>query len=94
MLEPSSLPAPETVRLQLRRPSIIARLLLLGIVVYRATLKRILVARGVTCLHYPTCSEYARLSLRKYRVIHAVQRSWARLRDCHPFSGRPYFDPP
>jgi putative component of membrane protein insertase Oxa1/YidC/SpoIIIJ protein YidD len=92
--EHASTPERESALIRSSRPSLAAWVLLFGIVVYRATLKRVLVARGVTCLHHPTCSEYARICLHKYRLVPAIRWSWERLRDCHPFSGRPYLDPP
>lgn len=76
------------------RVTLFAIILLFVIRVYRQTLRKLLVARGVTCLHSPTCSEYARQALLKYPVKRAIGLAVARLRDCHPFSGRPFIDPP
>jgi len=76
------------------RTSSLAWLFLTCIWLYRRTLKHYCVARGVTCLHYPTCSEYARLALHKYPVLTALRLAWSRYHDCNPFSGRPYLDPP
>jgi putative component of membrane protein insertase Oxa1/YidC/SpoIIIJ protein YidD len=78
----------------MRPPSLLAWVFLLLIHLYRATLRHYYVWRGTTCLHAPTCSEYARLAFYKYPVATAVARSWHRYRDCNPFSGRPYIDPP
>ncbi|TDW99745.1 membrane protein insertion efficiency factor YidD [Dinghuibacter silviterrae] len=46
------------------------------------------------CLHFPSCSNYALLALRKYSFFKAVWISVKRYRDCHPFSNRPYVDYP
>ncbi|MFC3801533.1 membrane protein insertion efficiency factor YidD [Cohnella sp. GCM10012308] len=46
------------------------------------------------CLHYPTCSSYAILAFKKYGFLTASKRSIQRIRDCHPFSNRPYIDYP
>ncbi len=64
------------------------------ICLYRATLSPWLRRKGVTCLHYPTCSEYGLLAFAKYHFRHALFLTWNRVRDCHPFSGRPYIDYP
>lgn len=46
------------------------------------------------CLHYPTCSTYALLAYKKYNFIKATILTINRIRDCHPFSNRPYIDYP
>jgi putative component of membrane protein insertase Oxa1/YidC/SpoIIIJ protein YidD len=62
--------------------------------VYQHTLSVVIRAVSVRCLHYPSCSEYAVLALRKYPWHKATRLSWRRYRDCQPFSGRPYIDLP
>ena len=51
-------------------------------------------ARPSRCIHEPSCSDYAVLALRRYPLPTALGKAWGRLRDCHPFSGRPYVDLP
>jgi putative membrane protein insertion efficiency factor len=62
--------------------------------VYQILVSPMLRWRGVTCLHYPTCSNYALLAFRKYGFRKACRLSISRWRDCHPFSGRSYLDYP
>lgn len=50
--------------------------------------------RKPRCLHYPSCSNYAILAFRKYNFITALRKTISRVRDCHPFSNRPYIDYP
>ena len=40
---------------------------------------------GETCRFYPSCSEYAVMSLKKYGVIHGLFKAALRLIKCHPF---------
>ena len=46
------------------------------------------------CLHYPSCSDYAILSYKKHSFLKATIRTINRIRECHPFSSRPYIDYP
>jgi len=46
------------------------------------------------CLHYPSCSNYAILAFQKYPLVKAAKKTINRIRDCHPFSDRPYIDYP
>lgn len=46
------------------------------------------------CLHYPSCSNYAILAFQKYNAVTALIKTVSRVRDCHPFSSRPYIDYP
>ena len=46
------------------------------------------------CLHYPSCSNYAIMALKKYNLIKALKISINRIRDCHPFSSRSHIDYP
>lgn len=62
--------------------------------IYRFTISPILRYRGVTCLHYPSCSKYGLLAFTKYNFMYALEITSARWRDCNPFSGRPYIDYP
>jgi hypothetical protein len=46
------------------------------------------------CLHYPSCSNYSILAFQKYGFLKAFSLTIYRIRDCHPFSNRPYLDYP
>jgi putative component of membrane protein insertase Oxa1/YidC/SpoIIIJ protein YidD len=61
---------------------------------YRLILSPVLRWRGVTCLHYPTCSEFGILAFRKYSFGKACKVTLDRWRSCHPHSGKPYIDYP
>lgn len=61
---------------------------------YQVALSPLVRSAGVRCLHYPSCSEYARLAFKKHSFRSAVVLSWQRWRACNPFSGRPYIDWP
>jgi len=49
---------------------------------YQVTIARVL---PPSCRFYPSCSEYARLSLLKYGPVKGLWRSVVRLCKCHPF---------
>lgn len=61
---------------------------------YQRHLSPRLSARGVQCLHYPTCSEYGCMAFEKYGILKATWKTISRIRDCNPLSGRPYIDYP
>lgn len=65
-----------------------------GIRAYQLTGSWLLRRAGVTCLHHPTCSEYARLAFAKYSFLRALKLTWRRWRACNPFSGLAYIDWP
>ncbi len=46
-----------------------------------------------TCRYYPTCSEYAILSLKKHGLVPGLIKSVWRVLRCNPFS-KGGFDPP
>ncbi len=46
------------------------------------------------CLHSPSCSNYALLAYAKHPFIEATKKTIKRIRDCNPFSNRPYCDYP
>ena len=46
------------------------------------------------CLYYPSCSEYGILAFKKYNFFVAAKKTFCRVRDCNPFSNRPYIDYP
>lgn len=46
------------------------------------------------CLYFPTCSNYGILAYEKYSFFLASKKTIKRIRDCHPFSNRPYIDYP
>ena len=56
---------------------------LVGLVrLYQLTLGRVL---PPSCRFYPSCSEYARLSLLKYGPVKGLWLTAVRLCKCHPF---------
>lgn len=46
------------------------------------------------CLHYPSCSNYGLLAFQKYNFFDAMKKTVSRIRDCNPFSNRPFSDYP
>jgi uncharacterized protein len=56
--------------------------LLLLIALYRALISPFL---GANCRYYPSCSAYARDSIKRFGVIRGVWLSIKRLARCHPF---------
>ncbi|MFC4232599.1 membrane protein insertion efficiency factor YidD [Parasediminibacterium paludis] len=65
-------------------------ILVISIRVYQKTKMR----RYSKCLHYPSCSEYGIIALKKYNLFKAVKLTIKRYNDCNPFSNRPYIDYP
>ncbi|OCZ50081.1 membrane protein insertion efficiency factor YidD [Dehalobacter restrictus] len=41
--------------------------------------------KGRTCRFYPTCSDYAIQSVKKYGIIKGIGKSLIRITKCHPF---------
>jgi uncharacterized protein len=76
------------------RDSASCLLAIIMIRIYQWLVSPIMRRRGVTCLHHPTCSHYGVLAFRKYHFRKALRLTLDRVRDCHPFSGRPYIDYP
>lgn len=74
--------------------AIVAVPIILLIRVYQLLISPLLSQSGVRCIHVPSCSNYAVLALRKYSLTTAIKLTIGRLRECHPFSGRPYIDYP
>ncbi len=66
----------------MKLPSKIAAL---GIRSYQAIISPIL-SRWVRCRFYPTCSEYALLSIEKYGIVRGSKKTLARLRRCNPYN--------
>lgn len=71
--------------------SIIINAILIAVIKIYQTLK---IRKTQKCLHYPSCSNYALLALTKYPTICALKKIIGRLKDCNPFSSRPYLDYP
>lgn len=69
-------------------PLALASILLIR--VYQITKRR----KYSKCLHYPSCSNYAIMALRKYNFISAIKSVKNRYNDCNPFSNRPFIDYP
>lgn len=74
--------------------SVLSKVAILTIRIYQASMSRMLRRHGVTCLHYPTCSNYGIMAFEKYGFCKAFSVTINRCRDCHPFSGRAYIDYP
>lgn len=56
--------------------------------------KRTKVRKYDKCLHYPSCSNYGIIALKKYNFFIAIKKTRERIKDCNPFSERPYIDYP
>lgn len=69
---------------------IINNLFIFMVKIYQATKFN----RKPKCLYYPSCSNYAILAFKKYPFWMALNKTISRVRDCHPFSARPYIDYP
>lgn len=63
---------------------------ILAILLYKKTKVR----KYDKCLHYPSCSTYGIIAFKKYGFFRAFQKTYSRIKDCHPFSNRPYVDYP
>lgn len=59
----------------------VARILILGIRLYQATLSRLL---GPCCRFYPSCSEYSAEALARHGVLRGSWLSLKRIVKCHP----------
>ena len=75
-----------------RRPSMVNRLALGALWLYRRSLSPFLYALGVRCRHEPSCSAYAIEAFRSRRFARAFWLTVSRLSRCHPF-GSHGFDP-
>ncbi|MFZ8832664.1 MAG: membrane protein insertion efficiency factor YidD [Candidatus Caldipriscus sp.] len=56
------------------------------ILVIQAYRKYISPLKPPTCRYYPTCSEYAMISLQKYGLFKGTLKSIWRILRCNPFS--------
>ncbi|MAE65243.1 MAG: membrane protein insertion efficiency factor YidD [Phycisphaeraceae bacterium] len=70
-----------------RRPSILGRLVIFGVLVYRVTLGRVI---GGHCRFQPTCSQYMIDAVRKHGAFRGAWRGVRRICRCHPFGGSGY----
>jgi len=70
-------------------PGVAARVLLLGIELYRWTLAPIL---GGHCRFHPSCSEYAEQALKRHGARRGLALSVRRIARCQPFAAGG-FDP-
>ncbi|MDD5738807.1 MAG: membrane protein insertion efficiency factor YidD [Candidatus Pacebacteria bacterium] len=61
-----------------------SKIIILLIRIYQKTLSHLLVYLGVRCRFYPTCSEYAILSLEKYGLRIGIKKIYHRLYRCRP----------
>ncbi len=62
-----------------------SRLLILGVLTYRATLGRFL---GGHCRFQPTCSQYAIDAVNKYGPVKGSWKTVKRICRCHPLGGK------
>ena len=53
---------------------------------YKKNISPIFEHIGVNCKYYPTCSEYMRLAIEKYGVLHGGYLGIKRFFRCNPFS--------
>lgn len=64
-----------------------SRILILLILLYRATLARFL---GGQCRYVPSCSQYAIDAVEKYGPWRGTWRAVKRICRCHPWGGKGY----
>jgi putative membrane protein insertion efficiency factor len=64
-----------------------SRILIFLVLLYRATLGRVL---GGQCRYYPTCSQYAIDAVTKYGPWRGSWRAAKRICRCHPRGGKGY----
>lgn len=69
--------------------SISARIMLLGIRLYQATLSPFI---GMHCRFHPTCSRYAAEAITRFGALRGGALAIRRLASCHPL-GRSGYDP-
>lgn len=65
-----------------------------AIILYQKTLSGAAKSLGATCRFTPSCSEYGRLSIRKYGFLRGGAQTAARLARCAPWGPPPGEDPP
>ncbi len=64
-----------------------ARMALISIDAYRATLSPLLARSGlVTCRFHPTCSAYGRTAVERYGIPKGLFLAAGRVLRCHPFA--------
>jgi putative membrane protein insertion efficiency factor len=66
---------------------IMSRLLIAFVLLYRATLARVM---GGHCRYHPTCSQYAIDAIEKYGAIKGGWKAVRRIARCHPWGGSGY----
>jgi len=71
-----------------------ARVLLVGIDVYQATLSPVVGVMGVRCRFEPTCSHYAEESIRRHGALVGGARAAWRILRCGPWTEQGTYDPP
>jgi uncharacterized protein len=59
-------------------------LLVVLIRIYQVLVSPLMAALGARCRFYPTCSEFARQSVRRHGAVRGSGRAIARLARCHP----------
>lgn len=63
--------------------SAIKKLIIFLIIVYQRYISPI---KPKSCRFYPTCSEYAKLSIEKYGIVKGTIKAIKRVLRCHPFN--------
>jgi putative membrane protein insertion efficiency factor len=67
--------------------NMLRKLIVAVIVIYQRAISpwKVLIFQRQTCRFFPSCSEYARLSLIQSGVLKGAAKSIKRLLSCHPF---------
>jgi putative membrane protein insertion efficiency factor len=81
---------PLAIRLQATVISILSKLLILLVHVYRHTIGLLLPA---ACRYTPTCSNYAIDAIKKYGPVQGSGKAASRILRCHPYSKHSSYDP-
>lgn len=71
-----------------------ARIALVTINAYQATLSRVFGAVGARCRFRPTCSHYGETVIRRYGILHGTALAVRRIARCGPWTPLGTYDPP
>lgn len=71
-----------------------ARVALLAIDAYQATLSKVFARTGTTCRFHPTCSHYAEGAIRKHGALVGSFKAGTRVLRCGPWTPADTHDPP
>ena len=67
----------------MKSKNVVGEMIMLSIRLYQRIISPIL-SKKIVCRFYPTCSEYAILSIRKYGLKLGLEKSYHRLLRCRP----------